>query len=350
MTIHLTRADLEDVLKALVERCRGPIRDALEKSKLDPKDIDHVLFVGGPSYMPCVRRVVRDELLELGARKDVITEIDESIEINKFLVDPLDCVAQGAALVAAGLIRVEAKMGAEGYGVILRDDYYDSVIDEDFHCPITGDTVILFGDPNFLTLNIGLASKRKESGKTVYKNLGRFPISVQPTGKPPHISCVVEIDHNKNMILRLTHRESGQIATFRATEILTGGKIDLQEDSVPRSTDEELAQMTREFSNPRISWTKMHLERLIHVARKALELADSAAYEETAGAKMSLKSALEEAARNQYNEPNKDCPNISNRIAELFDALLTAKQITPDEFYGYVGQLSSLARLEQPVK
>jgi molecular chaperone DnaK len=63
-----------------VERCRGPVVQALKDAKLDPKDIDEVVLVGGSTRIPKVQELVRklfgkeshkgvnpDEVVALGA-------------------------------------------------------------------------------------------------------------------------------------------------------------------------------------------------------------------------------------------------------------------------------------------
>jgi molecular chaperone DnaK len=87
---ELTRTELERIIRPIVERCRGSVQQALSDGKFVPKDIDRVIFVGGPTRMPCVRAFFEDLLgrkAEMG-------------------VDPMECVAQGAAI-QAGVIAGE---------------------------------------------------------------------------------------------------------------------------------------------------------------------------------------------------------------------------------------------------
>lgn len=56
----LGRARLEQMTKHLVERCRGPVMQALEDAKLTPSDIDEVILVGGATRMPIVQNFIKD--------------------------------------------------------------------------------------------------------------------------------------------------------------------------------------------------------------------------------------------------------------------------------------------------
>lgn len=87
LEIDLTRTELERQVYSVVERCRGPIEQALHDASITAKDIDRLIFVGGPTRMPVVRKFFEDlfgRQAEMG-------------------VDPMECVASGAAIQAGVL-------------------------------------------------------------------------------------------------------------------------------------------------------------------------------------------------------------------------------------------------------
>jgi molecular chaperone DnaK len=59
LNLKLTRSKLEQLVEDLVERCRGPVMQALKDAGLDPKQIDEVVLVGGSTRMPKVQELVR---------------------------------------------------------------------------------------------------------------------------------------------------------------------------------------------------------------------------------------------------------------------------------------------------
>ncbi|MCY0851820.1 MAG: molecular chaperone DnaK [Thermoplasma acidophilum] len=83
----LTRAKLEELISPIVERVKGPIDKALEGAKLKKTDITKLLFVGGPTRIPYVRKYVEDYL---GIKAEGG-------------VDPMEAVAIGAAIQGAVL-------------------------------------------------------------------------------------------------------------------------------------------------------------------------------------------------------------------------------------------------------
>jgi molecular chaperone DnaK len=87
LNVDLTRAKLEQLIGDLVESTVGPVNQALNDSKLTPKDIDHVLLVGGSTRVPLVQETVRKLLGK---------EPDKGI-------NPDECVALGAGIQGAVL-------------------------------------------------------------------------------------------------------------------------------------------------------------------------------------------------------------------------------------------------------
>ncbi|HUX63179.1 molecular chaperone DnaK [Sulfuricella sp.] len=87
LELDLTRTDLERVVRSVIERCRGPVEQALKDAGITPRDVDRIVFVGGPTRMPSVRTFFED----LFGRK------------AEMGVDPMECVASGAAIQAGVL-------------------------------------------------------------------------------------------------------------------------------------------------------------------------------------------------------------------------------------------------------
>jgi len=92
LQMRLTRSKFEQLTEDLVERCRGPFEQALMDAKLDSRDLDEVILVGGATRMPMIQNLVR----KLTGK-----------EPNKS-VNPDEVVAIGAAI-QAGVLGGEVK-------------------------------------------------------------------------------------------------------------------------------------------------------------------------------------------------------------------------------------------------
>jgi len=60
LQMTITRSKLEQLIDPLIERCRGPVRQAMKDANLQPKDIDEVVLVGGSTRVPKVQQLVKD--------------------------------------------------------------------------------------------------------------------------------------------------------------------------------------------------------------------------------------------------------------------------------------------------
>jgi molecular chaperone DnaK len=122
---EIDRATFERAIMPLVVKSGTAIDEAMKLRGMRPKDIDKVLLVGGTSKIPLIRRYVAEKM----AGKE-----PESFE----RIDPMTCVAQGAAVVAAIL------QGAPGL-----DNYAYSVKLEHSLCanPVDQRTNRVFLDP-----------------------------------------------------------------------------------------------------------------------------------------------------------------------------------------------------------
>jgi len=85
LTMNITRAKVDDLVGPIIERCKHPMEQALSDAKLTAHDVDRIIMVGGPTRMPIVQKFVEDY-------------VGKKIERG---VDPMECVALGAAIQAA---------------------------------------------------------------------------------------------------------------------------------------------------------------------------------------------------------------------------------------------------------
>jgi molecular chaperone DnaK len=59
LQMNISRAKFEQLVDHLIERCRGPLSQALRDAHLSPKEIDEVVLVGGSTRLPKVQDLVR---------------------------------------------------------------------------------------------------------------------------------------------------------------------------------------------------------------------------------------------------------------------------------------------------
>jgi len=92
LNIKLTRSKLEQLVEPIVDKTKQPMEQAIKDAKLSKGEVDKIILVGGPTRMPIVRKFVEDFIGKKAERG----------------IDPMECVAQGAA-VQAGVLAGDVK-------------------------------------------------------------------------------------------------------------------------------------------------------------------------------------------------------------------------------------------------
>ncbi len=82
LNIKLSRSKLEQLIDPIIRRCIKPFEQALKDAKLTKDDIQKVILVGGPTRMPVVQKFIEDN-------------VGKKMERG---IDPMECVAMGAAI------------------------------------------------------------------------------------------------------------------------------------------------------------------------------------------------------------------------------------------------------------
>ncbi|HXW98144.1 MAG TPA: molecular chaperone DnaK [Methanomicrobiales archaeon] len=85
LTLKLNRSKLEQLIAPIISRCVHPLDQSLADAKLTKDQVDKVILVGGPTRMPVVQKFIEDR-------------VGKKVERG---VDPMECVALGAAIQAA---------------------------------------------------------------------------------------------------------------------------------------------------------------------------------------------------------------------------------------------------------
>ena len=223
LEIDLTRAELEHQIYEVIERCRGPVEQAMSDAGLAPREIDRIVFVGGPTRMPAVRKFFED----MFGRK---TEMG---------VDPMECVAGGAAI-QAGVLSGEVgdivlvdvtplTLGVETLGGVAT-----SLIARNTPVPIKHtETFTTAADmQSAVTIHVYQGERPMASDNTSLGEFNLDGIPAAPRGVP---KIDVTFDIDSNGILNVTAKDQ---ATSRSQSITITGSTRLPEDEKQRMVKE----------------------------------------------------------------------------------------------------------------
>jgi molecular chaperone DnaK len=230
LTMTLTRTKLEELIRPTIDRCRGPMERAVEDAKLTPKDIDKIILVGGPTRMPIVRKFVEDYM-------------GKQAETG---VDPMECVAIGAAI-QAGVIAGEVRdlllldvtplsLGVETLGAVST-----KIIERNTTIPTKRSQIFSTAADFQTTVTVHvLQGERPMAGDNV--SLGMFNL----TGIPPAPRGVPQIevtfDIDTNGILNVAAKD---LATNKEQKITITASTKLPKDEIDKMV-KQAAQFAEE--------------------------------------------------------------------------------------------------------
>ncbi len=203
----LTREKFEELVKDLVQQTVEPCERALSDAKLQPKEIDKVILVGGQTRSPIVERAVAD-----------IFGKQASAEIN-----PDEVVAMGAAI-QGGVLTGDVKdivlldVLPLSLGLETRGGLFTKIIERNSTIPLRNSLTFTTVVDNQSSVEIHILQGEREisSGN---RSLGKFElvgIPAAPRGVP-QIEVSFEVDANGIVSVSAADKATGREQQMRIT-------------------------------------------------------------------------------------------------------------------------------------
>ncbi len=305
LTMALTRAKLEELIMPTIERCVHPLEQALSDAHMTPKDIDRIIMVGGPTRMPIVQKFLEEH---------VSREIERG-------VDPMECVAMGAAIQAA-VLKGEVKdvllldvtplsLGIETLGGV-----FTRLIDRNTTIPTRKSQIFSTAADNQPAVDIHvLQGERPMAANNT--ELGRFDLIGIPSAPRGVPQIEVTFDIDANGILHVTAKDLG---TGKEQSIRITAPTKLASDQIEKMVKE--AEKFAEEDKKRQEEVEVlnQADTLIYTTEKSLkDLGDkiSAGDKEKIEEELkSLKEALKGKDIDIIKKSMEDLTKASHKLAE----------------------------------
>ncbi|MDO8136154.1 MAG: molecular chaperone DnaK [Candidatus Brocadiales bacterium] len=256
LTMSITRAKFEQLVEHLVQRCVRPCQQALTDAKLNPKDIDEVVLVGGQTRTPRVQQVVK-ELFNREPCKGV---------------NPDEVVAAGAAIQAAvltGEVRdillldvTPLSLGIETLGGVMT-----VLIQRNTTIPTSKKEIFSTAADNQTAVDIHVLQGERPMARD-NRTLGRFQLAGMPPAPRGVPQIEVSFDIDANGILNVNAKDLG---IGKEQSIIIKSSSGLTEEEVKKMQKEAEKFSEEDKKKRELAEAKNQADNMIYTTEKTLK-------------------------------------------------------------------------------
>jgi len=309
-THDFTRGALDALIRPVVDRTMGPVKQALADAQLKPADMDEIVLVGGTTRTPLIRRTVQ----EFFGRKP-------HIELN-----PDEVVALGAAVQANILDRgvknmllldvTPLSLGIETYGGAVA-----KIIPRNSTIPASAQELYTTGVDNQTGIDIHVLQGERELAKDC-RSLARFALRVPPAPAGlPRIELKFLIDANG--ILQVGAKD---LRTGEQHSIEVQPSYGINDSEIERMLEESIEYAEQDFAERQVIEARTESESILTATAKALGNPQAAGLsaEERAKIDQSVAALQESVAGSDYKLIRKRIDDLNHATEHLAEVLMNS--------------------------
>lgn len=256
LQLSVTRADFEKLIDPLVERCRGPVQNALKDAKLSPGEISEVVLVGGSTRVPKVQAFVKEMFGKdphQGVNPDEVVSLGAAIQGGIIAGDVTDVVL---------LDVTPLSLGIETEGGIMT-----TLVERNSRIPTTQSQIFSTAVDNqpAVTVQVYQGERRMASDNRLLDQFDLKDIPPAPRGVP-QVEVTFNIDVNG--ILSVSAKDK---ATGKEHSIQIQDSSGLSEDEIEKMRRDGETHAEEDKKREELAKAKNEASMLIHQTEKTLK-------------------------------------------------------------------------------
>lgn len=304
LEMKLTRAKFEEIISPIVDKTEKPCKQALKDAKLKPADIDHIVLVGGTTRIPLVIKTV-EKIFGKKPKRDV---------------DPMECVAIGAAIQAGVLSGDIDKdivlldvtpltLSIETLGAVATP-----LIERNTTVPTKKSKIFSTAADNQPSVDINVLQGERPMAVD-NKSLGRFHLDgILPAPRGiPQIEVAFDIDVDG--ILNVSAKDLG---TGKEQSIRITGSTKLSDDEIDRMKKEAKKHEEEDKKRKEKVEIRNNADVLVHTTEKTIEeLKDKISSED----KEKIDAALKELREALTGDDTEKIKERTEALSQIFQKI-----------------------------